>query len=124
MNNVIQIKGKLVQSFRFWKSRFEGNDIAYGPIPVANRSPRGDRPDLIVASHSGAKPPGTESALYLGETIYNLVHSRTLLRILLDHVGDEWFHEFETMVLLMCMTQNGLGLRTNKKANLDIALPD
>jgi len=98
----------LEQSFGFWKSWFAGNDIAYGPIPVANRSPRGDRPDLIVASHSGAKLPCTESALYLGETIYNLVHSRTPLGILLDHVGDEWFHELETMILLMCMTQNGL----------------
>jgi len=114
----------LEQSFGFWKSRLEGNDIAYGPIPVANRSPRGDRPNLIVASHPGAELPCTESVHYLGETIYNLVHSRTLLRILLDHVGDERFHEFEAMVLLMCMTQNSLNLRTNEEADLDIALPD
>jgi hypothetical protein len=75
---------------------------------MANRSPRSDRPDLIGASHPGAKLPCTESALYLGETIYNFVHSRTLLRILLDHVGDECFHEFEAMVLLIYMAQNGL----------------
>ena len=68
---------------------------------MAGRSPRGDRPDLIVASHPRAKLPCTESALYLGETIYNLIHSRTLLRILLDHVGDECFHEFEAIVLLI-----------------------
>jgi hypothetical protein len=75
---------------------------------MANRPPRGDRPDLIVASHPGAKLPCTESALYLGETIYNLVHSRTLLRILLDHVGNKWFNEFKAMVLLIYMAQNGL----------------
>jgi hypothetical protein len=91
---------------------------------MANRSPRSDRPDLIVASHPGAELPCTESALYLCETIYNLVHSRTLLRILLDHVGDECYHEFEAMVFLMCMTQNGLNLRTNQGADLHITLPD
>jgi hypothetical protein len=107
-SNAIQVKGKLKQSLGFWKSRFAGNDIAYGPIPMANRSPRSDRPDLIVASHPGAKLPCTESLPYLGETIYNLVHSRTLLRILLDHVGDECFHEFEAIVLLIYMAQNGL----------------
>ena len=73
---------------------------------MAHRSPRGNRPDLIVASHPGAELPCTESALYLGETIYNLVHSGTLLRILLDHVSDECFHEFEAMVLLIYMAQN------------------
>jgi hypothetical protein len=77
---------------------------------MANRSPRGDRPDLIAASHPGAELPCTKFALYLGETIYNLVHFRALQGILLDHVGDEWFHEFETMVFLMYTTQNGLGL--------------
>jgi hypothetical protein len=68
---------------------------------MAGRSPRGDRPDLIVASHPRAELPCTESALYLDEAIYNLVHSRTFLRILLDHVGDEWSHELEAMVLLL-----------------------
>jgi hypothetical protein len=75
---------------------------------MANRPPRGDRPDLIAAGHPGAKLQCTESALYLGETIYNLVHSGTPLRILLNHVGDKWFHEFETIVLLIYMAQNGL----------------
>jgi hypothetical protein len=103
-----KLKGSLKQSLGFWKSRFTGNDIANGPIPMADRSPRGNRPDLIVTSHPGAKLPCTESALYLGETIYNLVHSRTLLRILLHHVGDKWFHEVEAMVLLICMAQKGL----------------
>jgi hypothetical protein len=91
---------------------------------MANRSPRGDRPDLIAASHPGAKLPCTELVLYLRKTIYNLVHSRTLLRILLDHVSDECKHEFETMVLLMRMTQNDLSLRLNEGTDLDIALPD
>jgi hypothetical protein len=77
---------------------------------MANRSPRGDRPDLIAVSHPGAGLPCNKFALYLGETIYNLVHSKALQGILLDHVGDEWFHEFETMVFLMYTTQNGLGL--------------
>ena len=107
-SNVIQVEGKLIQSLRVWEGRFTGNDIAYGPIPVANRSARADRPDLIVASHPGAKFPCTELILYLGKTIYNLVHRRTLLRILLDHVGDQCFHEFEPMVLLIYMAQNGL----------------
>ena len=75
---------------------------------MANRSPRGDRPDLIAASHPGVEPPLTKFTLYLGETIYNLVHSNALHGILLDHVGNEWFHEFETMVLLMSTIQNGL----------------
>ena len=75
---------------------------------MANRSPRGDRPDLIAASHPGTKFPCTELVLYLGETIYNLIHSRTLLRILLDHVGNEWKHEFEAMVLLIYTAENGL----------------
>jgi hypothetical protein len=91
---------------------------------MANRSPRGDRPDLIAASHPGAKLPCTESILYLGKTIDNFVHSRTLLRILLDHVGDECFCEFEPMVLLIYMAQNGLNLRRNEGADLDIAFPD
>lgn len=68
---------------------------------MANRSPRGDRPDLIVASHPRAELPCTKLALYLSETIYNLVHSRALHGILLDHVGNEWFYEFESTVLLM-----------------------
>jgi hypothetical protein len=75
---------------------------------MAGRSPRGDRPDLIVASHPRPELPCTKLPLYLGETIYNLVHSRALRGFLLDHVGDEWFHEFETMILLMYTTQNGL----------------
>ena len=75
---------------------------------MANRSPGRDRPDLIVASHPGTELPCTELALYLGEAFYNLVHSRPLHGILLDHVGDEWFYEFETMVLLMRTSQNGL----------------
>jgi len=77
---------------------------------MANRSPRRHRPDLIVATHPGPELPCTESSLYLNETIYNLVHSRTLLRILLDHVDDERFNEFEAMVLLMYMAQKGLNL--------------
>lgn len=53
-SNGIQVKGKLEKLFGFWKSRFEGNNITYGPIPAANRYPRGDKPNLIVASHPRA----------------------------------------------------------------------
>ena len=73
---------------------------------MADRSPRGDRPDLIAASHPGTELPCTKLALYLGEAFYNLVHSRALHGILLDHVGNEWFYELETMILLMHTTQN------------------
>jgi len=101
--NAIQAEWKLEQSLGFWKCWFAGNHIAYGLIPMANRSPRSDRPDLIVASHPRAELPCTKLALYLGEATYNLLHSRTLLRVLLNHVGDKWFHEFEAIVLLMHM---------------------
>ena len=91
---------------------------------MANRSPRGDRPDLIDASHPGAKLPYTESLLYLGKMTDNFVHSRALLWILLNHVGNQCFHEFESMVLLIYTDQNGLNLRTNEGTYLDIAFPD
>ena len=107
-SNAIQVKGKLKQLLGFWKSWFAGNHIAHCPIPMPNRSPHSDRPDLIAASHPRAKLPCTESILYLRETIYNLVHSRAFLRIFLDHIGDQCFHEFEAMVLLMYMIQSGL----------------
>jgi len=105
-----QVKGKSEQSLRFRKSWLAGNHIAYRPIPMANRSPSCHRPDLIVASHPGPELPYTESSLYLTETIYSLVHGRALLGILLDHVGDQRFNEFEPIVLLMYMAQKGLNL--------------
>ena len=73
---------------------------------MANRPPGGNRPDLIVASHPGTELPCTKLTFYLGEAFYNLVHSGALHGILLDHVGDERFYEFETMVLLVLTTQN------------------
>jgi hypothetical protein len=73
---------------------------------MADGSPRCNRPDLIFASHPGTKLPRAKFALYLSKASDDLIHCRALRRILLDHVGDEWFDEIKTMKLLFHATQN------------------
>ena len=73
---------------------------------MANTSPRSDRPDFILTGHPGAKLPCAKFLPYLSETSNNSVHRRTLRGVFLDHVGDEWFNEFEPVVFLSLISQD------------------
>ena len=75
-------------------------DVADRPIPMPNCPPSSDRPQLIFASYPRSQLPYTELGLYLGNSSDHLVHSRALRGISLDHIGHQWFHEFESPVSL------------------------
>jgi hypothetical protein len=73
---------------------------------MADRSPCSDWPDLIFAGHPGTQLPCIESTPYLCKTSNNLVHFRALRWVFFDHVGDEWFNEFEPVVFLTLTSQD------------------
>lgn len=63
--------------------------ILDGLAPMAERSPGGERPDLVLTPDSSTQLPRAELALYFCETGHNLVHRRRTLRgVLLDRVPD------------------------------------
>ena len=95
------------KSFGFWKRCFACEDIADGSVPMADCSPRSDRPDFIFTGHPGTKLPRAELTPYLSKTSNNLVHCRALCWVFLDHVDDERFDESEIMILLIHTIQKG-----------------
>ena len=86
-----------------WNGCLASEDVAYGSVPMANASPCSDRPDFILTDHSRAKLPCAKFSPYLGKASNDLVHGRALRGIFLDHVGDEWFNEFEPVIFLILM---------------------
>ncbi len=75
-------------------------DVADGTIPMPNRSPGSDRPELVFAGYPRSQLPRTEFAPDLRKSSDNFVHGRTFRRVILDHIGHERFNELETFVLL------------------------
>jgi len=75
-------------------------DVADGTIPMSNRSPGSDRPEFVFAGYPRSQLPRTKFAPDLRKSSDNFVHGRTLRGVILDHIGHQWFHEFETFVFL------------------------
>jgi hypothetical protein len=84
----------------FGNSCLATQNVADGMIPMPNRSPGRDRPELVFAGYPRSQLPRTEFAPNLRKSSDNLVHSRTFRRVILNHIGHERFNELETLVLL------------------------
>src|SRR6266852_6815639 len=75
-------------------------DIADGMIPMPNRSPGSEWPELVFAGHPRSQLPRTEFHPDLSESSDHFVHGRTLRGISLNHVGHQWFHELKPLIFL------------------------
>jgi len=84
----------------FGNSCLATKDVADGAIPMPNRSPGSDWPELVFTGYPRSQLPRIEFALDLRKSSDNFVHGRTLRGIILDHIGHERFHKLEAFVFL------------------------
>lgn len=58
----------------FGNSRFAGKHVFRGPTPMVDSFPCSNRPELVLAGHSRAQLPSTDTLPYLQKTSINLDH--------------------------------------------------
>jgi len=90
----------------FGNSCLATENVADGPIPMANGSPHRKRPNLISPDYAGAHLPCTKPVFDLEKARNNFVHLGSLRRIVLDHVVDKRLHKLEPMIFLSHISKN------------------
>ena len=94
---LVQVDGSLSG---FGNSRSASEHVFRGPTPVVDSFPCSNRPKLVLAGHSRAQLPGTDTLPYLRKTSIDLDHGGSSQGIVLYHAVDEWFYKLEPFVFL------------------------
>lgn len=89
------------RSLGLGNSCLASENITYGTVPMGDGPPCRNGPEINVARNLGTKCPKTEPLSDLSKASDDLIHVGALGRVLLDHIGNEWLHEFEAIVFLV-----------------------
>ena len=98
----------------------------HAPCPMADAPEKSNNSIVLSIIYSGAKFPTGQMETNLVEAGNNVIHGRTLQRVILHHIGNQGHHEFETRFFLIfhircewTSKNKYRGARTTKKSSSD-----
>jgi hypothetical protein len=80
---------------RYGRNSFGNVSDPPNPVPHTMYNPMDDT--VLARYNPRAQFPGTQGALYICKTSYDLVHGRALFGVFLNHIVHERLHELKTI---------------------------